>query len=177
MKEMLLELREEATLCEFYCTYVSKLQRNIGMLRTLSAVRITYVCVVVAVGVFALPVRAQRVGELTVGPVRHLSGAQGRDSVSDSSRALGISIVHGSLIVDEARSDDGLAPFSGIPLGAPQRRCEAVFPLVSLFALGALAAGAFVQILPGARPDREILIPVAVGAVVGIGVAAVLCNR
>ena len=147
------------------------------MLRTLRAVQLAHVCVVIAVSVFAMPVGAQRVGELTVGAVRPLSGAQGRDSVSDSSRALGISIVHGSLIVDEARSDDGLAPFSGIPLHAPKRRCEDIGPLVTGFVLGTLAMGYFIQALPGARSFREIAIGVAVVAVVGIGVTAAICNR
>ena len=147
------------------------------MTTSIRSARMRIVRLAMAACAAAVPVRAQQLAALTVGPVRQTSAAQGRAVVGDSLRTLGVSVVPGGFIIDEGQSYDGSAPVAGIPLDAPQRRCEAVFPYVSLAALGVLAMGAVVQILPGARPFREIILPVAVVTVVAISFAAVICNR
>ncbi len=124
----------------------------------------------------ASPLSAQRIAELATGPNRHVVRTPVRDS--DSTRTSDASAVQGGLIGDIVRNGGESAPFSGIPLHAPKRRCEDIGPFVTAFVLGTLAMSYVLSVLlPGGRSFGTVVIPIVAVAAVGIGVAAAICNR
>ncbi len=150
------------------------------MSRSQRAVRIEFVCVALAACVCVLPLCAQRIDELAVGPVRYEARALDRAGGSDSSRALCLSVARGGVIVEEARIGDITAPFTDVPMPAPERRCAEVGPVVTAFAgliVVAGTVGGFIgSVANGGRVRDAVIRSVAI-AVVVIGVAAVICNR
>lgn len=138
-------------------------------------IRIGIVYLSLAACVFALPLSAQRIDDLAVGPVRHESRETG--GRSNNAYTTGISVVPERLIAGEAHDSDESAPFTGVPLNAPKRRCEDIGPLVTGFVLGGLAFAYVLSFAPGNRGFAHALLPIAAAAAVGIGVTAAICNR